>query len=219
MTTFQDRARMAASLEDPFIEAFNRECRTHQIVKFGVESTKLQALHPYIRYARDVTSRFVRYLPDAAIVRLSDNPNDTTPQTALIEFKVQETLIYADSFFHTIQEAYGDKEPPLTEKQDVFGVEYDSLYIQTQITRLNVKVVLVGFQRPREDHPLRAQYAEAIKVCQAQRPTARDTGSGTPIANTHFGSFEPIGAFFQREFYIDPAVLDSVIEAVTTSAG
>ena len=215
---FTDRLQLAATLEDPFIAAFNEACRTHQIVKFGVESTKIQEMHRFIRFAHDHTSQFVRYLPDAAIVR-RDQPDDATIQTALIEFKVQNTLIWANSQFRKIQTKHGSNQPPLTKKQDVFGIERDSLLIQKRIARLDVKVVVVGWQRPRQEHPLRAQYAESIVICQMQDPAARETGSGTPIANTHFGSFEPIGAFFEREFRVDPAVLDSVIEAVTTTAG
>ena len=62
MSTFDDRLKQAEKLEKPFIQAFNSACQTHRIVKFGIETTRMSKLHQYIRYARDATSQFIRYL-------------------------------------------------------------------------------------------------------------------------------------------------------------
>lgn len=63
-----------------------------------MESTGINELHQYIRFATDVSSRFVRYLPDSVIVRTDDN--GIGPKTALVEFRVQDTLVEYDSFFN-----------------------------------------------------------------------------------------------------------------------
>ena len=97
MSSFSDRTQKADTLEAPFIRTLNEMCQTHRIAQFGVENTDVKQLHQYIRNAYDVSSRFVRYLPDSVIVRTDDS--GIGPKTALIEFKVQSELIRKDWFF------------------------------------------------------------------------------------------------------------------------
>lgn len=215
MTSFEGRLAQAASLEVPFIETFNAACDTHKVVKFGIESTRLQEIHPYIRSADDTTSHFVRYLPDSAIVRTAGASG--RHQICLIEFKVSDTLIYSDRFFNnTIRATYGDQQPPLVDKQDIFETERDALSLYRRITGMGVAVAVVAYQSPRtkDTQLIRAQYAQNIVVCHEYTPGRGGGGSGTPMSNTHFDSFIPIAQFFEQEFGIQPNVLDTVVRAV-----
>ena len=215
MPSFQSRLATANRLESPFIEAFNSACPNHQIVKFGFESTQLGQIHPYIRFARDTTSQFVRYLPDSTLVQLGDTCNFTNRKTSLIEFKVHDTLIKYDSFFKRIQSAYGNRRPPLLHKQDIFAIERDALDLYKKIAGIGVRVIVVAWQRPRSSSDcLRAQYVEDIVICQQQVPSEMGTGSGTPMANVHFDSFCPVSTFFENEFGIESDIFDGVVSKV-----
>lgn len=218
MRSFSDRTQQAEKLEGPFIGTLNEICETHEIANFGVENTDVKQLHRYIRFATDVSSRFVRFLPDSVIVR-TDN-NEHGPKTALIEFKVQDTLIYANSFFSEIKKEYYQErkrpeDPELTEKPQIFEVEKDALDIYNEIaTKLGVVVVIIGWQTPTDR--LIAQYANKIVVCHEWVPSRarRDAGSGTIIYNTHIDSYEPLDVFLSEEFGIQDHVLDALMQSI-----
>ena len=217
MRTFRERTQQADTLEGPFIRTLNEMCQTHRIAQFGVESTDVKQLHPYIRNAYDVSSRFVRYLPDSVIVRTDDNGIGL--KTALIEFKVQSELIRKDWFFESIQEEYQDRKQPedplLIEKPQIFDVEKDALDIYTDIvTKLGVAVIIIGWQKPTDR--LIAQYANKIVICSEWRPSKakRDSGSGTTIYNTHIDSYEPLGDFCRTVFGIQDHVLNAIMQSI-----
>lgn len=217
MKSFSDRTQTADELETPFIHTLNEICETHRIANFGVENTDVKQLHQYIRNAYDVSSRFVRYLPDSVIVRTDDN--GIGPKTALIEFKVQDTLIYADRFFNQIKTAYQDtqrpEDPELIEKNQIFQVEKDALDIYTEIaTKLKVAVIVIGWQTPTDR--LIAQYANKIVVCHKWLPSKakRASGSGTPISNTHINSYEPLDTFLSEEFGMQDRVLNAIMQSI-----
>ena len=151
-------------------------------------------------------------MPDSTLVRLVEVGNPQSHKAALIEFKTYDTLIYSDRFFRSIQKAYGDRQPPLLERQDIFGVERDALLLYQRLTDIDVKVIVVGWHSPREDleDGMRAQYTQNIVVCNEHTPSDQGRGSGTPMANTHFGSLQPIAQFFVQEFGIAPQVFDYV---------
>ena len=217
MKSFGDRTRQADNLETPFIRTLNEICQTHKIAKFGIENTDISELHQYIRFATDVSSRFVRYLPDSVIVRTSDS--GIGPKTALIEFKVHDTPIRYNSFLNRINEAYQDRkqpeDPELTQKDQIFQVEKDALDIYTQIAKLGVAVIVIGWQKTTDR--LIAQYANKIVVCNEwiPDPTKRDSGSGTTIYNTHIDSYEPLDAFCIREFAIQDDVLNAIMQSIS----
>ena len=216
MRSFRDRTETAEKLETAFIRTLNEICPTHRIAKFGVESTDISELHQYIRFATDVSSRFVRYLPDSVMVRTDDS--GIGPKTVLIEFKVQDTLIYSDRFFNQIQAAYQNskrpEDPVLIEKPQIFQVEKDALDIYNQIAGLGVAVVTIGWQKSTDR--LIAQYADKIVICHEWFPSRerRVSGSGTPICNTHIDSYEPLDAFGSREFAIGSDVLDAIMRSI-----
>ncbi len=215
MPSFQSRLAKADRLESPFIEAFNSSCPNHKIVKFGVESTEMGRIHSFIRSARDTTSQFVRYLPDSTLVQVRGIGNSTDPKTSLIEFKVQDTLIYSDNLFRKIKAAHGQGSPPLRQKQDVFGTERDALDLYNKIAEIGVRVIIVAWQRPRSSLDcLRAQYVEDIVICQQQVPSEMGTGSGTPMSNVHFDSLFPVSDFFESEFGIESEIFDGVVSKV-----
>lgn len=219
IANFQDRLALAARLETPFMETFNKVCRTHRIFKFGIESTELRNLHQYIRAATDATSHFIRYLPDSALVRT----DGTTPRTSLLEFKVQDTLVREDGFFGRIQREHqqlNQGNPPLRDKQNIFSIEKDSLDLYQQLAGIGVMVVVVAWQtqRTQDTDTIRAQYADRIVTCQVQVPS-RDSmtrGSRTTISNVHFGEFVAAPNFFEHEFGIAPPTLDAVVAGVQT---
>ena len=216
MRTFSDRTQTADELETPFINTLNQECETHRIAKFGVESTAIRDLHQYIRFANDLSSRFVRFLPDSVIVRT--NNNGIGPKTALIEFKVQDTLIYSDNFFRAIQREYEEtrqpEDPILAAKDQIFNIEKDALDIYTQIASLGVIVIVIGWQKP--TRRLVAQYADRIVICNDWHGNRerRTSGSGTPNYNTHIDSYEFLDAFFSREFAIQDHLLNVIMQSI-----
>ena len=217
MSSFSDRTQTADELEIPFIHTLNERCETHRIANFGVENTDVKQLHQYIRNAYDVSSRFVRYLPDSVMVRTGDN--EIGPKTVLIEFKVQNELIRKDWFFQNIQREYQGRkrpaDPELTEKPQIFDVEKDALDIYTDIaTKLGVAVIVIGWQKP--TNRLIAQYANKIVVCSEWRPSKakRASGSGTTIYNTHIDGYEPLDDFCRREFGIQGQVLNAIMQSI-----
>lgn len=217
MRSFSDRTQQANRLEGPFISTLNEICETHRIANFGVENTGVHDLHEYIRFATDISSRFVRFLPDSVMVRTNDN--GIGPKTALVEFKVQDTLIYADRFFQSIQRTYQGRKrpeaPELTEKPQIFQIEKDALDIYNEIAmKLGVTVIVIGWQTPTDR--LIAQYAEKIVVCHEWIPSRerREAGSGTAISNTHIDSYQPLDAFLSEEFGIQGHVLNTIMQRI-----
>ena len=216
MQTFSDRTQTASDLETPFIDTLNQECETHRIAKFGVENTDISELHQYIRFATDLSSHFVRFLPDSVIVRTSDN--GIGPKTALIEFKVQGTLIHSPHFFQGIQREYEEtkqpEDPILDAKDQIFNIEKDALDIYTRIASLGVIVIVIGWQKPTDR--LIAQYADKIVICSDWHGSSerRTSGSGTPNYNTHIDSYESLDAFFSREFRIQDHVLNVIMQSI-----
>lgn len=216
MQDFIGRTKKAAKLEIPFINALNQMCQTHRIANFGVENTDVKQLHQYISESYDISSRFVRFLPDSVIVR-TDN-DGIGPKTALIEFKVQETLVEYDSFFNIIKAEYKNRirpgDPSLTEKSQIFAVEKDALDIYNEIASLEVEVIVIGWQIPTDK--LIAQYANKIVICHIQHPSPakRKDGSGTDIANTHIDSYEPLEDFCSRVFGIQDDVLNAIMQSI-----
>ena len=216
MRSFSDRTQKANELEIPFIRTLNERCQTHRIAKFGIESTDISGIHEYIRFADDVSSQFVRYLPDSVIVRTADS--GIGPKTALIEFKVHDTRIKYNSFLDRINEAYQDRkqpqDPELTQKDQVFQVERDALDIYKQIASLEVEVIVIGWQQTTDR--LISQYADKIVICNEwiPDPNRRKAGSGTPIYNTHIDSYEPLDVFCRTEFGIQDHVLDAIMQSI-----
>lgn len=216
MRSFSDRTQKADELEAPFIDTLNQICQTHRIAKFGIESTDISELHEYIRFATDASSRFVRYLPDSVMVRTDDN--GVGPKTALIEFKVQDTLLYSDPFFQGIHRTYQNRkrpeDPELTQKSQIFQVEKDALDIYNKIASLGVTVIVIGWQTP--TNRLIAQYADKIVICHEwlPDPKKRDTGSGTPIYNTHIDSYQRLDDFCHRVFGMENNVINTIMQNI-----
>lgn len=220
MRTFRDRIQTADKLEVPFIKTLNRECQTHRIAKFGIESTDVRGIHKYIRFADDVSSQFVRYLPDSVIVRTIDS--GIGPKTALIEFKVHDTRIKYNSFLNLINREYQKRklpqDPELTQKDQVFQVERDALDIYKQIASLEVEVIVIGWQRT--TNRLIAQYADKIVICNewVPDPNKSEDGSNTPIYNTHIDSYEPLDVFLSGEFGIQDRVINAIMQSIRGQA-
>ena len=213
MTSFEDRIEQSHQLEVPFIDVFNEACESHEIVKFGFETTQLRRLHRYIRYAEDVSSHFVRYLPDSVLIKKNNGAVDTNPKTALIEFKVQNTLVRSDGFFARIQNDYGEHvEFPLSQKDQVFGTEKAAHDLYRLISSLGVIVVVVAWQSPTSR--FRAQYVDKIVICNENIPGSAGVGSGTPQYNTHIDSYIEADQFFEQEFGIDPQVLERIKQEI-----
>lgn len=216
MRSFSDRTQKEDELAGPFIRTLNQLCQTHKIEKLGVKNTDISEIDQYIRFATDPSSRFVRFLPDPVIVRTDDN--SIGPKAALIEFEVQDALIYADSLMRNIQQVYQDakrpEDPILTEKSQIFNVEKDALNVYKQIAKLGVKVIVTGWQKPTDS--LIAQYADKIVICNEwhgdrQRQTP---DSGTLNYNTHIDSYEPLEAFFSAQFGIEDQVLNTITQSI-----
>ena len=211
-TGFGRRLQLASELEQAFIESFNAVCHPHVIVKFGIESTRLNTAQEHLRHRYDPTSRFLRYMPDSVLIdtRHSDAPS------ALVEFKVAATGIYSERFFAEMKAECPDMNPPFRTIQDVFGVEKEALDGYRGLEKLNVPVIVVGWAKFRSDNPLRAQFANTIAICEKRDPNQGrgSAGSGTRLYNTNFASFDPVGDFFQRVCEIDPTLMAQVENSV-----
>lgn len=221
MATFDARLAEAATLGTPFVDTFNAHCSTHRIVKFGIENTPLRGSHGYIRNSRDQTSQFVRYLPDSVLVRLDDVieiGQVVGPKVSLVEFKVSLTPVRTTSLFRRIQSDYGDGPLPLSSPEQIFDVERDALNLYRAIAGLGVSLIVVAWQRHSLPGLIKAQYANDIVVCNEVVPGGGGRGSGTPVANTHFGSYRGITEFFEQECAIAPSVLEAVVSEVVTTA-
>ena len=220
MTGFRQRSEKADSLQKPFVAEFNRRCRTHSIAVFGVEHTDIARLHKHLTTTRDPTADFLRYLPDAALIRAAGQQTPTQgPVAALLEFKVHDTPVRTPGFFRRIQQEHERRNgghPPLTEFHDILGIERDSLDAHRRLKDIDVITVVVGWQAYR--HPpqmsVRAQFADQIIVCSEHTPSRGGTGSGTVMANVHAGSMPPAIEFFAAEFNIGYDVMQPVIEAI-----
>ena len=215
---FEARLAKGARLAIPFIAAFNKESRSHQISKFGIENTELQNIHRHIRTASDATSQLIRHLPDSALVRLGSGTSDLT---VLVEFKVHDTPVRTErmlTLIRTEHDRLNQGNPPIKDGQDIFGIEKASLEACQLLAKIGGKVIVVGWQTYRtiDSDVLRAQFAENIVVCQEHTPdpSRRVTGSGTPMANLHFDSFVPIQDFFEREFAIPREVIKVVERSI-----
>ena len=206
MSTFKERLTAAKALEDPFIEAFKSKCTTHEIVKFGQEETSIAGIHELLRWRRDPTSRFLRFLPDSVLVAKAQ---DKSP-AYLVEFKVAKSGVREDWFFEKIKRERPDLDPPLEEREDVFGIELASLHNYLKLGQIDVTVVVIGYASYATTSKLRAQYAQRIGICHTHDPSAAGQGSGTTMGNTNYRSFEPLAEFFSREFGIDDEIMRKV---------
>ena len=206
MSTFKERLTAAKALEDSFIEVFGSKCTTHEIVKFGQEETSIAGIHKLLRWRSDATSTFLRFLPDSVLVAKAQ---DESP-SCLVEFKVAKTGIREDWFFANIKHQRPDLDPPLEEKEDVFGIELASIENYLKLEQIDVSVVVIGYASYATRSKLRAQYAHRIGICHTHDPSAAGQGSGTTVGNTNYRSFEPLAEFFSREFGIDDKVMRKV---------
>lgn len=206
---FEQRMQLAEELEANFITIFNRQCSSHQIIKYGIESTKLAEAHDYIRICQDDTSKFIRYIPDSVLVSTDIKRQDTT----LIEFKAAHTGVYSDKFFNRlIQQECPETRPPFQTIEDVFNIENEALELYKQLTNINVKVIVLAYAAYRSGYPIRAQYVQDIAVCNVYDPNrgVGSMGSGTHIANANFASFELLPKFFNQHIGIDITVMKNI---------
>lgn len=212
MTNFGERRDISDQLETPFMEAFNSECKTHQIFPFGLEATALAHMRERLRKRYDPASQFLRYLPDALMI-----PRSEEGPSRFIDFKHNLTGVKKDSFYARLKEECPDMDPPFSSKEDVFNIESEALDFYLDLHEINVPVIVVGYAAYRTDNPLRAQYAGEIAVCNEYNPNkgAGTTGSGTIIKNTNFASFVPLVEFFSSsEFGIDEDSLQAIEDGV-----
>lgn len=208
MTTFRESKETGDKLEKPFIRIFNDQCATHQIMKFGIESTNVGEHHGLVRFAEDPSSHFIRFLPDSVLIRKSDDEQSRGPKTALVEFKANATRI-EDVLFTEIKQTYGNRQPPLRDEHDIFPAGRDSLALQEKLAeKMDIVVVVVAWKS--HTKLLRAQYVNKIVVVNQHIPSPRGQGSGTPMTNTHFGTYEDAADFFEREFGIKRTALYSI---------
>ena len=210
--SFRARTDLASRLEQTFIDAFNENILSHKMLKSGIEATDVGAAHQYIRFCRDATSQFVRYLPDAVMLSLDGSKEDT----ALIEFKCADTGVHYDSFFQRIRRECQEMTPPSGSRHDVYNIEADALEHYRRLAELDVKIVVVAYRSWHNETPLRAQFAQDIEVCNEYDPNQsnRNTGSGTLIANANFASLVRATDFFVNHYGLDRAMFTNIERAV-----
>lgn len=150
--TFEERLEFGAALEDAFTETFNEVCATHEILKFGVESTKLSEAHRrFFRRCQDKASILLRYLPDAVLMPKGINAEGVTED---------ERYLHLIEFKHS----GGGK----AEKFHINFYERQLEYYKQLHQSLEVRVIIIGYASYLDKNkppvpPLRAQYADEIK--------------------------------------------------------
>ncbi len=211
MSDFGQRLQLAARLEEPFIKAFNELCATHQVIKYGIESTKLAEAHQHIRFSQDETSKFIRFIPDSVLVSTGNAKKDTT----LIEFKAAKRGA-GDGIFNILRRACPNMDPPFGSRADVFNIEADAWFLYKKLHDIGVRVVIVAHASWRQDNPLRAQYIDKIALCNIYDPNQGrgNEGSGTDIANVNLASFDLMPDFFNQQLNIDIDIATKINDAV-----
>ena len=210
MNGFINRINEADRLESSFIESFNRRQSQYKIIKYGIESTNLAAVHNFIRTCYDNTSKFVRYIPDSVLISTNNNK---PCKTTLIEFKAAVTGVQKDSFLNTLKSKCPQMIPAFSTKEDIFNIENDALELYVKLSDLGVRVVIVvyaGFRT--QGNRLFSQFVEKIAVCNTYNPNTRgqNVGSGTWIANVNLASFMNISNFFYNEFSINTNIMNTI---------
>ena len=129
---FRERVNDASKLESSFTNEFNKYSSKYKIIKYGIESTRLSEVHNFIRFCRDNTSKFVRYIPDSVLVDISDS---SLCKTTLIEFKAAVTGVKKDSFLNSLKNKCPEMDPQFSTKEDIFNIEEDALTLYSQSPR------------------------------------------------------------------------------------
>ena len=201
MGNFEERLRLASLLEKTFIEAFNKYFGDRFIiVKYGIETTELHAFHNYLRTCHDITSHFVRYIPDSVLIETKRDENHRLCPTRLIEFKAAKTGLYSPKFFEKLKGAC--PSVPLERKEDVFNIEKDALDLYKALEeKLNIPVVIIAYAAYRSDTRLFAQYSSEIGICNEYNPNKRgkNRGSGTVLYNVSLKTFQPLKLFLKED--------------------
>ena len=215
--SFQDRTELAERLEKTFICAFNENVETHKIVKSGIEATEASIYHSYIRYRKDMSSHFVRYVPDSVLLSLNAGEGDTV----LVEFKCAKTGVRRQSFLRSLNAECPEMEPPFGSKEDVYNIEADAYRFYQKLHSIGVCVIVVAYCTWIEQDPLRAQFVQDIAICNEYNPNRGigSKGSGTHIANANFASFSPMAEFFSQHFQMEETVLREIEKAVGREFG
>ena len=211
---FNERLTTAAKLETAFIDEFNKHSSRYKIIKYGIESTRLSEVHNFIRFCRDDTSKFVRYIPDSVLVDVSLNSNC---QTTLIEFKAAITGIQKDSFLKMVRNKCPNMVPQFFSKEDIFNIEDDALNLYLKLTGIGIRVIVVVYAGFRTTgNKLLSQFVENIAKCNTYNPNAmgQNIGSGTIIANINLESFANIKDFFCNNYVISENIVTKVNNAV-----
>jgi hypothetical protein len=201
MGSFEDRLKLANLLEKKFINLFNENFGSKFfIVKYGIETTNLKEFHNMLRTCHDITSHFIRYIPDSVLIENKSDDKHRECQTKLIEFKAAKTGLRKESFFKKL--AQDCPNIPFEKKEDVFNIEKDALdlYIKLE-NNLNIPVIIIALASYRSDNKLFAQYASKIGICNEYNPNRRgmNQGSGTHLYNVSLKTFEPLSDFLNRE--------------------
>jgi len=214
MVGFTQRLTLADRLEKSFIESFNSNCKEYRIIKYGMESTPLSGAHDYIRFCRNSTAKFIRYIPDSVIVRTDKKDNSIDSRnTTLIEFKAAATGVRKDSFLQSVRRECKTGVLKPEHKEDIFNVEKDALDTYLSLNQMGVKTIIVAYAnfRPPESIFL-AQYVESIVVCSHYDPNTlgANTGSGTFVSNVNLMSFLNAKVLFSTAFGLDIKMMNEV---------
>ena len=205
MGSFEERLQLAGKLEFNFIDLFNRYFSGEfQIVKYGIETTKLSSVHGVLRNCHDATSHFVRYIPDSVLVEEKKDSGHRVCKNKLIEFKAAETGVRKDSFFRSIRSQCPDV--PFGGKDDVFNIEKDALDLYRNLEeKLEVPVIIVAYASFKKDCKLFAQYASKVGICNSYNPNIRglNEGSGTFLYNVSLKTFDSLSSFLINEFGLE----------------
>lgn len=199
MNTFSERLEFALKFEEIFIEEFNHHFQEkYQIIKFGIESTKLIEIHKILRYCHDKVSHFVRYIPDSVLVEMIDKEKIRHRQCKnfLVEFKVGLTGVKKESFFNEIKEEC--PEVIFINKDDVLNIEKDAIDIYLDLEKkIKIPVILVIYALYHKKETLYAQFASRIQICNEYNPNIRKkgTGSGTILYNISLHSLSTLTEF------------------------
>jgi len=182
MSSFEQRLEFSSEFEKCFIEEFNRYFQGRfQVIKFGIESTRLIEVHKLLRYCHDKVSHFVRYLPDAILVENVKGNEHRLCKNFLVEFKAGKTGIQKEEFFNEVK-----KECPnvnFVDKDDIFNIEKDALDIYLDLEKnLGIPIALILYAPYHKRETLYASFVSQISICNEYNPR-RGIGSKTILYN------------------------------------
>lgn len=209
--SFQKRIKCDAVLRDIIKNLFQHLLREKVfVVDFGQEEL-LMSVHEHIRYKRDNTTEFVRYMPDLFILW----HKGITKESWLLELKSAFTGLQRDDSW--IIKSARKKRADL-KKEEVLNIELSSWNNLLRLSELGINVAILAFVNfhPVEKWLTILPNRELNLVEVSSDEMMQTIGSGTPIANIFIridhNSVIPASDWLSREFEVNKEDIENFLK-------